>query len=315
MPRARGRVLALVVAVSTALSGCGGGGATRFSGEEAAAGGGGELEAGVASLPAEVDPLRAEGPSELTVVRQVFEPLVSQLRPPYGEGEERRGLALGWEASPDLRVWRFRLRPGVAFQDGARLDADAVVANAERWRSDPAGLALLPGLAAADGPNPGLVRLIFVSPARSLPEQLADPRLGLVSPLAIADGGASTAVRGLRAGSGPFEVRKRETDTLALTRFRRWWGTGPGLGPALDEVVFRRLPAARARARALREGEVRMVTEVPARSAAALRRDPLLAVLGGASGRALAHERSVHGIRGPRPAPLSGVWLSLLAPG
>ena len=314
MPRGRGWALGLIAA-ALALPGCGGGGATRFSGDETAAGGGGSLEVAVASLPAEVDPLRAAGQSQLMAVRQVFEPLVSEQRPPYGDGEAQRGVAIDWRASPDLRVWRLRLRPGVAFQDGTRLDADAVVANAERWRSDPVGLALLPGLAAADDPNPGLVRLIFASPVSNLPGRLADPRLGLVSPLAIAGPGTSTSVRGVRAGSGPFEVRGREAGTLTLIRFRRWWGTERGLGPALDEVAFRLEPVAAERAGALRDGEVRVATAIPVAIAARLRRDPLLAVLGPESGSALAHERSVRGIDGPEPAPLSGVWLSLLAPG
>jgi peptide/nickel transport system substrate-binding protein len=308
---------ALAAASFCLLAGCGGGGATRFTGEDAgAAGGGGTLEVAVASLPERLDPLRAAGPSQRLAIRQIFEPLVSRQSAPYAHGEPRRGVAFDWEGSADLRVWRFRLRPGIGFQDGTRLDARAVVANAERWRTDPAGAALLPGLIAADAPNPGLVRLIFAAPLPAVPGRLSDPRLGLVSPLALrpSSGTGARVTRGVRAGSGPFEFKSRQPRALGLIRFRRWWGSRRELGPALDSVAFRLIPGAAGRAEALRAGAVRVAADLPLRVVRSLRRDPLLYVLRSGGG-ALALERSVKGIDGAAPAPLSGAWLSLLEAG
>jgi ABC-type transport system substrate-binding protein len=270
----------------------------------------------VASLPAELDPLRGRGASPQLALRQLFEPLVAIQRPPYGEAATRRGLALGWEASADFRVWALRLRDGVSFQDGSALDAGAVVANAERWRSDPVGIRLLPGLTDADAPRPTLVRLIFAQPVRDLPRLLRDPRLGIVSPLALSGGaGADTVpVRGRRAGSGPFELRVTADGVLRMVRSRRWWGSGLGLGPALDRLSFIALAPAAARAEALRAGEVRIASQLSLPLTRRLRRDPLLAVLGDPP-RAIAYERSVKGLTGTGPQPLSAVWVARLESG
>jgi peptide/nickel transport system substrate-binding protein len=48
----------------------------------------------------------------------------------------RPALAVGWD-NPDDLTWRFRLRPGVLFQDGRRLEAADVVRSLERARSHP----------------------------------------------------------------------------------------------------------------------------------------------------------------------------------
>jgi peptide/nickel transport system substrate-binding protein len=297
------------------LGGCGGG-ATRFSGAGPSdAGGGGELRYALADDPGDFDPLHATTISAQLVDRQLFEPLVERLQGPYGSVSERRGLAVGWHPSGDYRVWSFALRTGVRFQDDTPLNAEAVVANAERWRSDPAGQRLLPGLVAADAPSPHLVRLILARPDRGLPAKLANPRLAIVSPPALtAQGSGGTILgRAQRAGSGPFELQRRGAGRVILTRYRGWWGSRHGLGPELDAVAFSVLPAAGDRVDALRSGAVRVAGDLPSAPARALQRDPLLTSLGAASGHAVAFERSVRGIRGWRPEPLSGVWVALVA--
>ena len=126
----------VAVLLAAALPGCGGEGATRFSGEAVTdAGGGGELVFAIAVDPGSLDPLRASSGSAQIVARQVFEPLVESLDGPYGEGNDRRGLALGWSPSGDFRVWSFQLRAGVRFQDGSPFNAGAVLANVSRWRT------------------------------------------------------------------------------------------------------------------------------------------------------------------------------------
>src|SRR3984957_20971169 len=46
-------------------------------------------------------------------------------------------LATAWVWSADSRTLTLTLRDGVTFQDGEKLDADAVNANIERYRSAP----------------------------------------------------------------------------------------------------------------------------------------------------------------------------------
>ena len=292
--------------------GCGGGGATRFSGSEPPTpGGGGELGYALPAVPAALDPLQAASNSQRTVARQIYEPLVGDLSAPYRPSPRRRGLALGWRHSRDFRVWSFRLRPGVRFQDGALFNAAAVLANAERWRSAPVGQALLPGLETADAPRPDLARLILSLPVRNLARRLRDPRLGLVSPDVLRPGSTALA-REDGAGSGPFVVAARSPTRVVLSRNRRWWGSPFGLGPALDRVLFTAIPGRFERLARLRDGAVRVAAELDPRDSTVLRRDPLLTVKGAHGAHPLGLERSVRGIRGWKAQSLSGVWLALI---
>ena len=308
----------LAALLSVLLAGCGGEGARRFSGSHLGdAGGGGSLTYAIAADPGDLDPLRAATVSAQVVTRQIFEPLVESLDGPYNGPRDRRGLASGWAHSRDYRVWSLRLRTGIRFQDDAPLNAEAVVANAERWISDPVGQQLLPGLAAADAPSPNEVRLILAVPDRNLPRRLSDPRLGIVSPPALSNlGGLGHAfTRSQRAGSGPFELQRRSADVLVLQRYRNWWGSRHGLGPAIDSLRFQLVAEPGLRAADLARGEVRVAADLPPGTAAQLQRDPLLTAEGLGSGHAVGFERSVRGIGGWRPAPLSGVWVTLLVGG
>jgi peptide/nickel transport system substrate-binding protein len=308
----RGVLAAALLAPAILAIGCGGSGATRFSGTALrAAGGGGTLRFAIPSAPARLDPLRAATSSDQYVDRQLFEPLVATLDGPYASARGRPGLALGWRHSGDFRIWSFRLRAGVRFQDGTPFNANVVLANAERWRAIAQGRALLPGLVAADAPRPDLARLILSEPLRDLPRRLADSRLGLVSPSALRPGGAPLS-RVAQAGSGPFLLAERSPEQVSLTRYRAWWGSSHGLGPALDAIVFSALPEQAARVRVLRQGEVRVASELDRRAAETVRSDPLLTVVSARSGHALGLERSVRGIDGIHPQSLAGVWLALV---
>jgi peptide/nickel transport system substrate-binding protein len=318
----------LVAGFSLALiAGCGDGGAAPFPGAGSMpAGEGGRLFFAIAEGPGDLDPLHSGTFSAEIVARQLFEPLVSRLHGPYAADKPpRAGLALGWAHSRDFRVWSFRLRPGVRFQDGTPLDATAVAANAERWLSDSAGRRLVPGLVAAAAPRPNEVRLILADPLPDLPARLGDPRLGIVSPPALQpESGVSASFVGAReAGSGPFELRGRVASVAVLARNRHWWGSDAGLGPSLDEIVFRIVPDEGRRVGLLRSGAVRVASGLGARRADSIGRDPLLTAVGGrraeigriSFGEWVGFERSVRGIASARPIPLSGVWVALLAGG
>jgi peptide/nickel transport system substrate-binding protein len=308
--------IVLGVALFTGAAGCGGG-ATRFPATELArAGGGGTLAYALAGDAGSLDPLRAGTPSRRLVSRQIFEPLVATLQGPYERVRDRRGLAFEWQASPDRRVWSFRLRPDVRFQDGTPFNASAVIANATRWRTDPAGQRILPELLAADAPRPDLARIILGMPVANLPHRLADPRLGLISPRALPDLSRSPRPEDVaESGSGPFELlAEQPPGSVLLRRNRRWWGTRLGLGPALDRIEFREVPDGDKRVTLLRRGLVRVAGGLRKRDVDRLSHDPLLSIVGDGSDF-LAMERSVRGITEPVPQPLSGVWLTLIGQG
>jgi len=310
--RPRGALLCALALGAASLAACGGGGARSAAvGGPPAAGGNGSL---AYALPAaaSLDPLAARALGAQIVSRQIFEPLVTRLDAPYGRRRGVPGAVLSSRHSGDYRVWSLRLRTGIRFQDGRLLDAEAVLANAERWRTSVAGRTLLPGFVAADDPRPDLVRFVFTDPVADLPRILADPRLGLVSPAALApqSGRDASLTRVMQAGSGPFELGRRTGDGWILTRNRHWWGSAVRLGPALDAIGFRVRAGRRARLGLLRRGTARVAADLGRGAAARLRSDPLLTSVSPHSPHALGLERSVRGIATWRPRSMSGVWLT-----
>jgi ABC-type transport system substrate-binding protein len=313
----RRRVMALALGTPlVALAvGCGG----TSEGPVAGAGGqpapGGTLTVALPQPPGSLDPLYADSPAEQLITRQVHEPLVESLAGPYGDVRRLPGLALAEHPSGDRTIWRFDLREGVRFQDGARFNASAVLVNAARWRDTEAGRALLPGLVAVDAPRPDLVRFLFVRPEPRAPELLSSPQLGIVSPVALRAGGATLA-RADRSGTGPFEIRERSARQVLEARNTSWWGSGRGLGPALDQIEFHYVPDATDRVKLLRSGEVQVAEELDASQLDGLRRDPLLTELRGPGGTGLGLERSVRGFDSARQIPsLSAAWLTRIGAG
>jgi ABC-type transport system substrate-binding protein len=310
---------ALVGAVAAAAfaSGCGGDGAAEFSaGDPPRAGGGGELVYLVPAAPGDLDPLTAQTVSAQAITRQIFEPLIAELDAPYGRRNDVAGLALSASPSGDFRVWTMGLRPGVRFQDGRLLDASAVLVNARRWQTSAVGQRLLPGLIAADGPRPDLVRFVFSTPVRDIDRRLSDPRLGLVSPAALLPrtGTRASLLSASSAGSGPFQVGARRDGSIELTRYRGWWGSPRDLGPALDRLTFRAVEDQAQRVAMLRDGAALVAGGLARAAATQLRADPLYTAVGIAGPYPLGFERSVRGIDAWRPQSLTGVWLASLGP-
>jgi len=278
----------------------------------------GSLSIALPGSPGSLDPLAAATPYDQLLVRQINEPLVERLSGPYGDVRRVAGPALSVRPSEHASVWRVRLRPGIRFQDGARLDAGAVLANSQRWQTTAAGQALLPGLAGADTPRPDLVRFILAGPDPAFEHRLTSPQLGLVSPRALApgSGAGATLARSSRTGTGPFELRQRSLRQITIARNTGWWGTRRGLGPALDSVMLRYVAAGRERARLLARGDVQVAAGLDPAQAAAVARDPLLEVQRGRGGAALGLERSVRGIDPASGVPaLSSTWLTTIAAG
>lgn len=313
--RLRGGLVGALAVVFALGVGCGGNDTDRApeTGETQTAGGSGELRYAIPAA-SDFDPLAARSIPAQTVTRQIFEPLVARLDGPYGRRRDVPGIALTARHSSDFEVWSLRLRPGIRFQDGRLLDASAVLVNAQRWRTSAVGRLLLPGLIAADGPRPDLVRFVFAGPLRDLPARLADPRLGLVSPGALRPrNGADASLSRLgQAGSGPFELKSRSSRAVVLTRNLGWWGSSRGLGPALDAIAFRTVASRARRLALLRDGSVRVAGDVGEAAARRLRSDPLLSSVAVDGPYAIGIERSVRGIDGWRPQPLSGVWTAVL---
>jgi peptide/nickel transport system substrate-binding protein len=298
-----------------ALAGCGGGGGADVVSGLPPAGGGGTLDYALPSLPPTLDPLAARSRAELTVTRQIYEPLIERLSGPYGQATPQAGLALTARPSPNRTTWTVTLRSDVRFQDGTPFNAQAVLVNSRRWQSDPEGRALLPHLFAVDAPRPDEVRFLLDRPVPDLARRLASPQLGIVSPRALdpsSGQGARFAPETAGSGTGAFQPGPAGRGRMMLSRFAGWWGSSKGLGPSLDGVNFVVARQPSQRLRLLQEGAVEVADPLGPSGLRAAASDPLLGTVGGpVSG--IGVEGSVRGIDSAGAIPvLSGVWLTRL---
>lgn len=280
-------------------------------------GAGGTISWAMAERPERLDPLLARSPADALVSRQIHEPLIEELSAPFDDPRRLPGLALFARASSDNTLWRLRLRRGVRFQDGRPFNAAAVLANAERWRETAIGRRLLPALSAVDAPRPDLVRFILARPDPRFDRRLAAPRLGIVSPGALA--GARQVGIDIAAatdsGTGPFELRERDAERLLLARNADWWGSDHGLGPGVNQLEFLAVPDPGERLALARDGLVQVADELGPGLLKRAGAAPLLTVTEPRGGRGLAVERSVRGLGDEAQPSLNSVWRTTIAAG
>jgi ABC-type transport system substrate-binding protein len=210
------------------------------------------LVVGTLADPASLEPHLATDIVAAEIVSSVCETLV-RVRP--GSLRTEGVLATTW-ASSDQRVWTFTLRENVRFQDGAPLDAEAVVGNLEHLRRERA----FPGRAERIGPH--LVQITLDRPNAALLSTLSQPFVAMQSPRRLTGPGSSVPV-----GTGPFRLDAARPGRVELSAFDGHWAGAP----RLRRLVFRRFPDEEALARALASGEADVSSAIgPAR----LRSDP-----------------------------------------
>jgi peptide/nickel transport system substrate-binding protein len=182
-----------------------------------------------------VDPHRLDDAAAACFGEALFDTLYAETEP----GAFAPSLA---ESAPEPAGsrWRVRVRSGVRFASGARLDARVVAGSIERARSHDAGawLAALPAPRVEDG------ALVFQVPShdpRDLVRALASPLAAVVPP-----GFAPEQPD----GTGPFRATRVDADALLLAR-----NTSAAGGPSfLDAITVARAPDLAASLRAFESG-------------------------------------------------------------
>lgn len=177
----------------------------------------------------------------------MFEPLVK-----YGEnGEIQPALATSWSVENDGKLLRLQLREGVAFQDGAPWNAEALKWNLDRWIhiEDHNWInfaRLFDGLAIQ---NDHAVEIKFKEPPLGLLFELSYVRpVRFLSPTSVsADGAYKDPV-----GTGPWKQVEASDAGSAFERFDGYWGDKPGF----KRLEMKVLPDSRTRMAALRAEEI-----------------------------------------------------------
>jgi len=139
-------------------------------------------------------------------------------------------LAVSWD-TPGPTTWRFRLRPGVRFQDGRAVEARDVVASLERARHHPrSGVAhYLADVVDVRAPGPGVVEIHTQASSSLLLNRLAF--------VAIVPAGSPDEIRE-PIGTGPYRLDPAGfPDHLHLRRSDVYWGRRPAEAEVEMQVV------------------------------------------------------------------------------
>jgi peptide/nickel transport system substrate-binding protein len=163
-------------------------------------------------------------------------------------------LAESIEPSDHGRTWTLRLRDGVEFHNGKRLDIDDVVFTLQRLNSTGRGTSAL--------------RLVDLAGLRPLDRRTL--RIPLTQPYALFQDELAQYARGVLpvgfdlahpVGTGPFRFGSfTPGGRSAFPRFENYWRTGE---PYVDELVMIDFPDPRARVNALLSGDVDAIDNVP----------------------------------------------------
>ena len=218
------------------------------------------------------------------VAFQVHESLVSR--------DERYrlepALALSWQmVAPN--AWRFKLRPGVKFHDGAPFTADDAVFSLERARELPSQRAFqLKGVSAIRKIDALTLEIQLQAPDAVLPDKLQyvaimnkawAERHGVQRAQDFNGKQETYAVRNAN-GTGPMRVERYEPDVrTVLRRHEGWWGWSDARSGNLESATYITIKSDATRLAALTSGEVDLVLDPPYQDIQRLKADPRITLL------------------------------------
>jgi peptide/nickel transport system substrate-binding protein len=166
-------------------------------------------------------------------------------------------LAESYSWSPDGKALTIKVRQGVTFHDGEKLDAAAVKYNIERHKtmqgSNRRGeLALV---TTVDVVDPMTARLNLSAPFSPLLAQLADRAGMMVSPKAAAAAGDKFGANPVC--SGPFKfVERVAQDRIVLEKYPNYWNKGEIF---LDRITYLPIVDSTVRLANLKSGQLDMI--------------------------------------------------------
>lgn len=178
-------------------------------------------------------------------------------------GEIEPDLAAGYNVSPDGTTLTVSLRPGVLFQDGTPLDAQAVVWNIQRDLTTPcvcSPVASWPALSpeGITTPDDHTVVLHFSSPYAAVMNVFVGSSVNrIASPTAMQKMGEQEF--SLKpVGAGPFEVVSNQVSSqIVLKRNDGYWKKGL---PYLDQLIFKSIQGDQPTYQAIQAGQAQAST-------------------------------------------------------
>lgn len=188
------------------------------------------------------------------------------------DGSVAAELAESWEASPDAKTWRFKIRPGVTFHSGKPLTTEDVITSINFHRdekSTSAAKPLLDGI--TDIKADGDVVVFELSAGNAdLPFTFTDYHLA-INP-------AKDGAPDWKSGDGCGAYKLVEFQPGVVARFERFtddWNQDRGW---FDSVEMLAIVDLNARTTALMSGDVHAIDKVDLKTVSLLKRNPALKI-------------------------------------
>jgi peptide/nickel transport system substrate-binding protein len=234
--------------------------------------------------PQSMDPHALALLYQTRVVTQVYEGLVNRGK----DFKLEPSLATSWEMV-NASTWRFKLRAGVTFHDGAPFTADDAVFSIERAldKASQRKNQML-GISGARKIDAQTIEVLTSAPDAVLPDKLflvammSKPwaeKNNVVKPQDYNAKQETYAVRNAN-GTGPFMLVRYEADVRTVLKANpAWWGRSAGAGGGnLDEVQYQVIQSDATRLAALQSGQVDFVIDPPFQDLVRLKADKALKI-------------------------------------
>src|SRR5437899_283449 len=225
------------------------------------------LRIGLAEDPDVLDPTMAR----TFVGRIVFSALCDKLFDLDEKLNVVPQLATAYEWSGENRTLTLKLRPGVTFHDGEKLDAAAVKFSLERHKNMAGSNRRgdLAPVASVDVVDVHTVRLNLSAPFAPLLAVLTDRAGMIVSPKAAQAAGDKFGARPVCAGPFRF-VERVAQDRIVLERFPEYWNRG---AIHVDRIVYLPIVDSTVRWANLRSGQLDFIERLAASDVPQLKPD------------------------------------------
>jgi peptide/nickel transport system substrate-binding protein len=244
------------------------------------------LTVALAYAPTSLDPADHRTRSSETVIRNIFDGLVTRDHLNKTHLELAQGLT--WVDENTLEIV---LRRDVYFHDGVRMTADDVVFSFERIVEENAieypephtspRKSLIAPLESVEKIDDFMLHMHFTGPWPPAEQLLVHQQ---IVPKHVFEAIGTEGFVRHPIGTGPFKFVSATDDyeEVVLERFDQYYGGAPGLPPVgtacIDRVVFKVIPDVRTRAAALLMGEVDIIQALTVELAEALRLQPGIVV-------------------------------------
>ena len=230
-----------------------------------------------------MDPYSRQETFLLSFDSNMYEPLVTRDK----NLKLEPALATEWsQPAPD--AWRFKLRHGVKFQDGAPFNADDVVFSFERVTGPGSNLSgAVATVKEVRKIDDYTVDFITKGPDPILPDEITVwdimskswcEKNNAVRTADLTKNEENYATNHAN-GTGPFMLKDRQPDVQTiLVKNPNWWGKPEH---NLDEVIFRRVAEARTRVAGLLSGDLDMIYTVPPQDVDRIAKTPHMKIIQG----------------------------------